>query len=316
MYKLNDINATLDIFNTVVLDAINQTVPKTLSRSCLFPKWFSKDLCVLIKQKKRQHKLFKSSGNNDDYETFSALRKKCKIMSKLCYKKHVERIQTSITKNPKYFWSFIKNKQKCNVVPRNITDGINIAKNMDDTVNIFKSYFESVYSQPNNNVSHIRCYNTDINFSTCQLTIIEIFDTLRNLSYKTKSGPDQIPEIIYKKCYFSLTCPIHYLFNLSLSSGCFPDQWKSSFIYPVFKSGNRNNVSNYRPISQLSSLPKTFEKLLVPKFTTVFNKVVSDNQHGFRHSRSTTTNLLIYYTDLISLISKGIQVDAVYTDIK
>lgn len=156
MYKLNDINATLDIFNTVVLDAINQTVPKTLSRSCLFPKWFSKDLCVLIKQKKRQHKLFKSSGNNDDYETFSALRKKCKIMSKLCYKKHVERIQTSITKNPKYFWSFIKNKQKCNVVPRNITDGINIAKNMDDTVNIFKSYFESVYSQPNNNVSHIR----------------------------------------------------------------------------------------------------------------------------------------------------------------
>jgi len=36
----------------------------------------------------------------------------------------------------------------------------------------------------------------------------------------------------------------------------------------------------------------------------------------FRHSRSTTINLLVYYTDLISHISKGIQVDAIYTDIK
>jgi len=28
------------------------------------------------------------------------------------------------------------------------------------------------------------------------------------------------------------------------------------------------------------------------------------------------TNLLVYYTDLVSLVSKGIQVDALYTDIK
>jgi len=81
VYKLSDINAAVNIFNVVVLDAIDQTVLKKLIRSCMFPKWFSKELCVLIKQKKRQHKLFKSSGNNADYEIFSALRKKCKIMS-------------------------------------------------------------------------------------------------------------------------------------------------------------------------------------------------------------------------------------------
>jgi len=106
------------------------------------------------------------------------------------------------------------------------------------------------------------------------------------------------------------------LFNPSLLSGCFSDQWKPSFIYPVFKSGNRNTVRNYRPISQLSSLPKMFEKLLVPTFTTVFDKVISENQHGFRHSKSTMTNLLVYYIDLISSIKKDIQVDAVYTDIR
>jgi hypothetical protein len=93
MYKLNDVNSAVDIFNVVVLDAIDQTVPKKLIRSCMFPKWVSKELCVLIKQKKHQHKLFKLSGNNADYESFSAIRKKCKIMSKLCYNKYVEQIQ-------------------------------------------------------------------------------------------------------------------------------------------------------------------------------------------------------------------------------
>jgi hypothetical protein len=101
-YKLNDINAALDIFNEIVLDAIDQTVPKTLNRISILQKWFSKDLRVLIKQKK-QYKIFKSSGNNADYETFSAIRKKCKIMSKLCYDKYVEQIQSYMTDNPKYF---------------------------------------------------------------------------------------------------------------------------------------------------------------------------------------------------------------------
>jgi hypothetical protein len=184
------------MFNVVVLDAIDQTVPKNLIRRFMFPKWFSKELCVLIKQKKRQHKLFKLSDNNADYESFSAIRKKCKIMSKLCYNKYVEQIQSCMTNNPKYFWSFIRNKQKNNVILYNITDGITVEKNMDDTVNIFKSYFESVYSQSNSCVGRIQCYNIDINFNSYQLTITEIFDTLRNLSYKTQSGPDQIPEII------------------------------------------------------------------------------------------------------------------------
>lgn len=224
MYNLSDIlvNAASDIFNEVVSDVIDQTVSKTLIRSYLFPRWYFKDLRMLIKQKKQQYKLCKSFGNNANYKIFSATRKKRKILSKLFYNKYVEQIQSYMTNDPKYFWSFIKNKHKCNDIPCNITDGIVDAKNIDDTVNIFKSYFESVYTQPNINISHIQCYNTNINFISCQFTISEIFDTLRNLSYKTKSGPDQIPEIVYKKCYFSLTCPIHYLFNLSLSSGCFP----------------------------------------------------------------------------------------------
>jgi len=95
---------------------------------------------------------------------------------------------------------------------------------MDYTANLFKTYFESVYSHQSSNVHHIQYYNTDISFSSCEFTVTDIFETLRNLSFNSKSGPDIIPEIIYKNVYFSLTRPIHYLFNLFLLFGCFPDQ--------------------------------------------------------------------------------------------
>lgn len=52
--------------------------------------------------------------------------------------------------------------------------------------------------------------------------------------------------------------------------------------------------------------------MLLFKFIVLFNKLISDEQYGFRHMQSIMTNLLVYDMNLTSLISKGIQVDAVY----
>jgi hypothetical protein len=75
-------------------------------------------------------------------------------------------------------------------------------------------------------------------------------------------------------------------------------------------------IENYGPISRLSTLPKILEKIMTPKLTAIFFNTISDKQHGLRHSKSTLTNLLVYYTDIVSLVGKGIQVNAIYTDIR
>jgi len=68
-----------------------------------------------------------------------------------------------------------------------------------------------------------------INFSECGFIVADIFEALEALSHDYKSGPDLIPEIIYHSCYYTLSRPIHYLFNLSLSAGCVPARWKIFF---------------------------------------------------------------------------------------
>ena len=54
-------------------------------------------------------------------------------------------------------------------------------------------------------------------------------------------------------------------FNLSITSGVFPNCWKIARVALIFKSGQSDNRSNYRPIifSMLSFLSRIFEKLVL-----------------------------------------------------
>jgi sarcosine oxidase/L-pipecolate oxidase len=47
-----------------------------------------------------------------------------------------------------------------------------------------------------------------------------------------------------------------------LLHGVFPSKWKVSNVCPVFKNGDKQNKSNYRPIALLSSVSKCLEKIV------------------------------------------------------
>ena len=104
------------------------------------------------------------------------------------------------------------------------------------------------------------------------------------------------------------------MFNRSLSTGSFPSFWKNSYLTPIFKSGNRSDILNYRGIAILSAIPKLFEKLVCDKLTDTISKTLNVQQHGFIKNRSTITNLATFTSSVINEMEKNNQVDAIYTD--
>ena len=58
------------------------------------------------------------------------------------------------------------------------------------------------------------------------------------------------------------------IINFSFESSTFPTVWKNAKVVPIFKSGEANNMDNYRPISVLNCLGKIIERIV---FITIYS---------------------------------------------
>ena len=81
-----------------------------------------------------------------------------------------------------------------------------------------------------------------------------------------------------------------FLYNYSLQKVTYPDILKVARIVPGHKSGKKDLIDNYRPISNLPVLSKVFEKLTLKRFISFVDShsLLSDSQFGFRRGRSIT----------------------------
>ena len=112
--------------------------------------------------------------------------------------------------------------------------------------------------------------------------------------------------------------PLTRLVNLSITSSQFPDLWKKSVVTPIFKSGDKNQVSNYRPISILPALSKVLEKVVTEQLVEHLesNQLLHPEQFGFRHKHS-TESANCYFVDTVKRhLDEGNVVGAVFLDLK
>ena len=130
------------------------------------------------------------------------------------------------------------------------------------------------------------------------------------------TGIDNIGPKILKYCAFALTRPLCHLFNLSLASGVIPQEWKVHIVVPVYKSGDRSSVKNYRPISLLCNTSKILESLVYSRIINFVLNNITNCQFGFLPGRSTTQQLLLCLHTIYKATSEGHQTDSIYLDFR
>ena len=91
------------------------------------------------------------------------------------------------------------------------------------------------------------------------ITVGEVIVALNLIQSKKSSGLDGISTRLLTDAAHIIADPIANIFNLSLQTIIFPDDWKLAKVTPVFKHGNKNDCGNYRPISVISVVAKIFD---------------------------------------------------------
>lgn len=292
-------------------------VPKVRSATSGFPCWYTHKLIKLVKSKFVAHQMYKdekAKGHDTTiaYATFSRLRKAVKQLMFQCHENYVQNIEEKLPSNTKCFFAYTKSLKSSNSLPNVIHhDGVS-ARDRRAACSMFAEYFASVYQQPDSERIPITEPAKKFLMPTVTSTVVK--SVLDRLDQYKVSSPDNFPSIFFKKLSRSISSPLAIIYNKSLEEGHFPTRWKVSFVTPTFKSGNRSKVENYRPISILCAMSKVFERIVFNQLYIHIKPHISPSQHGFVPGRSTQTNLLEYVTFVVESISKGGQVDTIFTD--
>ena len=113
---------------------------------------------------------------------------------------------------------------------------------------------------------------------------------------------DLIPTKLLKSCINAFVPPITHLINLSLSEGVFPTQFKHAVVTPLLKKHSlpKNELSSYRPISNLNFISKILERVIYSRLCKHFDSFpsLSPFQSAYRQFYSTETALIRIQNDL------------------
>ena len=130
-----------------------------------------------------------------------------------------------------------------------------------------------------------------------KLTKTGIENLINKLDIRKAYGPDNISSMVLKMFTNNvpsfLDCVVKLL-TISIETSCLPLVWKKAIVSPIFKGGDRSDVNNYRPISLTCILCKLLEHVICSRMWCHINDygIIKENQHGFRKSLNTTTQLL------------------------
>ena len=152
-------------------------------------------------------------------------------------------------------------------------------------------------------------------FSFRKVTYEEILIEINSLDTSKSTQSEDIPFKIIKDNADIFANFILQNFNKCIIDGKFPDQLKKADVSPIFKKGNHNDKTNYRPVSILPSLSKIYERLIYNQINHMTENALSIFQCGFRKKYSTQHALIAMIEKARKILDKGGTFGALLTDL-
>ena len=166
------------------------------------------------------------------------------------------------------------------------------------------------------NTEHI--VYSPLNFSNDPVTAGDILEATDLILKKSTQDFNGVSTIFLKKIIRNIATPLSHIFNRSLVTGQVPQELKTAKIIPLFKSGDRTNVDNYRPISLLNSFSKLLEKIVFKRLSIHIenNNLLSNMQYGFRRDHATVHPMLHFINHISTALEKKEHTVAIFCDLR
>ena len=321
-------NEALATWSTIYQDIIDKHMPvvqKKVKHSNQ-PNWISSE----IKNAMYTRDFLKKAKNHAEYKIWR--NKVVNLIKGAKRKFYVEAIESN-KRNPTVLWRHMKgicpDKQKkgpdmLQVDNDIVTDSISIANGLN-------SYFTSVSQKylpepktglDSDSVEAIRQFvdskvQNHTQFSIPPVNTEFVRKQLESMSNSKATGLDGFSIQILKLSAPAIIASITKICNLSIETGIFPDKWKEARVTPLYKGGEKDQCSNYRPISVLPVLSKILEKHVFVHMYEFLqqHELLVNTQFGFRKHQSCQTALLSLTEKMYKAINEGKYIGMIQLDL-
>lgn len=328
VYTANSVNEGFELFQNGLRRHIEYSTSKyTVNRKKQKRQpWITDGLMKSVETKQQlynKHMLYPENPAYDrQYKTYkNRLKKLIEETKKQYFKSRISKE----SKDSKVLWDtvnlFTSRKKHCNAqIDKIKLNGEEIA-NREDIANSFNEYFSDVGEKLAKAIPRpIRTTGSktmvhSIFFNPTDEA--EVSNVIEDLKLKKAPGVDGITAETLKAIKKYIIKPLAYLINEIFSVGIFPQCLKNAIIKPLFKKGDKFDMTNYRPISLISSLAKIVERIIKKRLLKFLEKyeLISKKQFGFREKTSTDDAIFHLTSNIYRKLEKSKKVLCVFLDL-
>ena len=276
VYATNDTNESFNTFLDYFTKSFNEHCPirkVKISNKKKYKPWFTNGLQNACKKKNNLYAIFLKTKCKEDEIRYKNYKNKLTRILRNSEKDYYDKLLVEQKNNIKGTWSILNSiigkKKTSNAYPEIFKHKDKIYKSEKEISNGFNDFFVNVGPDLAKNI--VAPDNVDIDkylnnrtVNSMFLTPItedEILKIINKIEAKKSTDSSGINMSLIKEIFKFICKPFTDICNKSFLNGVFPDKMKIAKVIPLFKSGENDTFTNYRPVSLLPQFSKILEKL-------------------------------------------------------
>lgn len=333
--NLNDnLNKKANKFIYSISAALDQQAPvREIKINNKDKKWFTQEIKDKMKIRDNTFGMYKITNDDTYWIQYKLQRNEIVKLIHKAKKEYFENEIDNTKSDPKQMYKVINNLLKKDKTTELSYKNIKFDNDETETLsnkelaNKFNKFFidsieQIILTRDNNNVNsnlfnlfNFDCLNYFNHFD--EINMDKLYNLINKLDANKRSPEGINKQILYNVCE---SIGEHFLdiLNTSLSTGMFPEKWKIATVTPIRKVNNTNNANEFRPINQLPIYEKILELIVKEQLENFLNvnKILIDEQAGFRRNYSCETALQIVLDKWTTAISEKMYVGVIFIDFK
>ena len=318
VHNSNNADDKYNTFFKIYETCYNESFPKQIKtenkRKATGKQWILPWLQEACDRKNKLYHIYIKKPTLENKNIYINFKKWVEKRVYVAKRKYYNNLINMYSSNSKKQWQIMNNiinrKKSKNKINKLKIDGVETSNNVA-MAEAFNTYFSNIANELKNNINlptnslHTLLpeNSTKNSIFLIPTTSSEVSDLIKSLNNSTTSD---LNITALKSVNFNVSEILSHTINASLQQGTFPAALKVAKVIPIHKTGKKDDVSNYRPISLLSVFSKLYEKVMQKRLLNFFekNNSIYKGQYGFRPRHSCEHALLDAQNYLLHTLDK------------